>query len=465
MSDRRRALNILSRPEGLSLTVPAAIAAAAIGLSGCAQGGISQGEDVSVLATRVAELEEKLAEAEGRAQADQSGEEEVDSTPTSTPTPLSEVDRLATRVAELEEKLAEAEGRAQADQSGEEEIESTPTSTPIPTATPTPTPTPTPLSQVDILATRVAELEEKLAEAEGRAQADQSGEEEIESTPTPTSTPTPLMIRPSQEFSVISIGESGVSIRGDGFSVEVNEGIPKIAFPSKIFYAGDEHGTTATLGDDHNDPATPDDPREKRIIGYQNFSFWVGEPGSYTASNPAEIDPNDKSVWPSTDPDVQQIVASEYPTVFLLPEANEMGPGGMMIAGSNFKVRIGRQVFIFESGEDTTVHFFIRGIDNADGSTPRDGNIPVEVMSLTGGDGILDPVMVTRLPPGQRISRDYVMDQAKDGIEGYNCGADGCERIIQGAYHLESGAFEVYEIEPYGEDRYRADLVYRNYER
>jgi len=274
--------------------------------------------------------------------------------------------------------------------------------TPEPTASPTPTATPTVAATV-------------------------TPEPVASSTVSQTATVTPILGSTSAQTTILS----GTAPGGASWKVV---GVPNNVAPWKVFYKGDKFGTTETLD------------------GWPSTGF--GEPGVRTTEDCVEAD-NDPSAYCSLRTNVQETIRYEPPASFELPEGSEMGPGHLFFSGGYFKVVMPDGVTIeMQTPEDVAAHLWITGPADADGFTPRDGNHTVVAVDYDPGF-----FMGTVLPPGQRISLDYRLQNTMAAIE-TECGNDGCLKgVLEIHYNMNDQTITIIFFDGDG----NATLLFRNW--
>ena len=303
-------------------------------------------------------------------------------------------------------------------------------------ATNTPTPTRTP---------NVGATVQAAVNATQTAQAPTETEETEEAeTPTtePTATLAPTATDAPPELTSGAPVTNTLPLTGTGvISGTINgaswwvSGVPETAEPWKIFTEGDAFGTTATLSDA---PST----------GF-------GEPGVRTTEDCVEADA-DPSAYCSLRTNVQETFKHEGPAYFEMPEADPTeGHGHVFCSGAYFTVTTPDGVVIrIETPEDVAAHLWVTGPENQDGSTPNDGNGQVKIEAYNPGF-----TMCTVLPPGQRISLDYRLQQNMAAMV-EECGNDGCLRgVVEVHYNMTDQTLTVTFFDADGNE----EEVYQNW--
>ncbi|NMB57326.1 hypothetical protein GYA19_05340 [Candidatus Beckwithbacteria bacterium] len=211
------------------------------------------------------------------------------------------------------------------------------------------------------------------------------------------------------ELPKVAFAEGGVE-QERSFGHVVTTGVPEHAKPNKVA--------------DLNTPV--EKGGQTRTLTY--LEDVVAEPGTLMTEDP-NIARENRSAVLTLRSEIQQDIDRFSPAVVMMREADEMGPGQVLVTGDSFRVENlpgGVTVDLPTQGPDHSYIFLAIGPENWDGTTPQDGNFGVVVKVPESNQGT---VKGTTLATGQYWSSNQATETITTALEKGQCGADGCKRV------------------------------------
>ena len=237
-------------------------------------------------------------------------------------------------------------------------------------------------------------------------------EVEVMVTPSPTATPSPFPTATVQAAVVptaaetASVGVLTGTIPGGAWTVSG----PLVPTQTTVIKVG-------TVG--------INDVRQV-VNGLENFGV---DPGVLTTEDCQAADASVSALC-SLRSNVQWTIPFSGTAFVRVPEADLIeGSGYVMVTGGYFNLQLqnGTSISLI-SDEDVSWIALVRGPENADGTTPLDGNWQLAVSDYNAGF-----CMATVLPPGQFVSAEYLTQNAQAAAT-TECGNDGCPGVGVIAY-------------------------------